>query len=48
MTHISEDKIDVEATKIFDKAKAILKADVYMKFYYERKPLYLEKDTSGV
>ena len=34
--------------KMFDKAKAIIKEDVYMKFYDETKPLYIETDVSGV
>ena len=33
--------------KMFDKAKAIIK-DVYMKFYDENKPLYIETDVSGI
>ena len=34
--------------KLFDKEKSIIKEDVYMKFYDETKPLYLETDVSGV
>ena len=33
---------------MFDKAKAIIKEDVCMKFYDETKPLYIEADASGV
>ena len=33
---------------LFDKAKAIIKQDVCMKFYEETKPLYIEMDASGV
>ena len=32
---------------MFEKAKAIIK-DVCMKFYNETKPLYIERDASGV
>ena len=34
--------------KMFNKAKAIIKEDVCMKFYNETKPLYIETDASGV
>ena len=34
--------------KLFDRAKSIIKADAYMKFCDETKPLYLETDASGV
>ena len=34
--------------KMFDKAKAIIKEDVCMKFYDETKPLHIETDASGV
>ena len=34
--------------KLFDKAKSIIKEDVFMKFCIETQPLYLEVDTSEV
>ena len=34
--------------QLFAKAKSLIKADVYMKFYNDTKPLYLETDASGV
>ena len=34
--------------KMFDKAKAIIKEDVYMKFYDETKPLCIETEASKV
>ena len=34
--------------KLFDRAKSIIKADAYMKFYKKTKLLYLETDASGV
>ena len=34
--------------KMFNKAKAIIKEDAYMKFYYETKLLYIDMDASGV
>ena len=34
--------------KMFDKAKAIIKEDTYMKFHYKTKPLCIETDASGV
>ena len=33
---------------MFDKAKTIIKEDVYMEFYDKTKPLYIETDASGV
>ena len=33
---------------MFDKAKLTIKEDVCMKFYDEMKPLFIEKDVSGV
>ena len=33
--------------QLFDKAKSLVKAEVYMKFYDNTKPLYLETDASG-
>ena len=33
---------------ICDKAKSLIKADIYIKFYDENKPLYLETDASGI
>ena len=34
--------------KLFDKAKSIIKEDVYMKFYDKTQPLYLETEAFGV
>ena len=34
--------------QLFDNAKSIIKADVYMKFYDNSKPLYLVIDASGI
>ena len=34
--------------KMFDKAKAIIKGDVFMKLYDKTRPLYIETDASGV
>ena len=33
---------------LFNKAKLLLKLHVWIKFYYDTKPLYLETDTSGL
>ena len=33
---------------LFNRAKSLIKADMYMKFYDNTKPLYLETDASGV
>ena len=33
---------------LFVKATLLIKADIFMKFYHDSKPLYLETDTSGV
>ena len=33
---------------LYEKAKALIKDDVCMKFYDETKPLYLETDASGI
>ena len=37
MTHISEDRMNMEwkLPKLFDKAKAVIMKDTYMKFYDE-------------
>ena len=34
--------------QLFNNAKSIIKADVFMKFYNDSKPLYLETDASEV
>ena len=34
--------------QLFDKAKSLIKAEIYMKFYDDTKLLYLETDASGV
>ena len=34
--------------QLFMKAKSLIKADVWMKFYDDTKPLYLETDAFGV
>ena len=34
--------------QLFNKAKSLIKADVYMKFYDDTKLLYLETDASGI
>ena len=33
---------------IYDEAKSLIKDNLYMKFYDETKPLYLETDASGI
>ena len=50
-THFSEkNRLDVEweLPILFNKAKAIMKEDVFMKFYDGTRPQYLETDISGV
>ena len=34
--------------EIYDRGKSVAKEDTCMKYYYVRKPLYLETDISGV
>ena len=34
--------------ELYTKAKSIIKKDTCMKFYNEKEPLYLKKDSSGV
>ena len=34
--------------QLFDKAKLLIKAEMYMKFYDDTKPLYLKTDASGI
>ena len=49
-TDVSQNRMDMNATyqKMFDKAKALKKEDVCMKFYDKTKSLYIETDASGV
>ena len=48
MTHISTDRVDEEweLPKLFNKAKALIKADDCMKCYDETRLLYLQTDAS--
>ena len=48
MSAKSEWTWNVTYQKIFNKAKALIREDVCMKFYDETKPLYIETDASGV
>ena len=34
--------------QLFDNAKSVIKADVYMKFFNNSKPHYLDTDASGI
>ena len=40
--------LNADYQKSFNKAKSIIKADAFLKFYNETKPLYLETDVSEV
>ena len=39
---------DASYQQWFEKAKLLIKAETYMKFYADTKPLYLETDASGI